>query len=161
MLIKMKESKGFTLVELMIVVAIIGILAAVAVPYYQRYVAKSRLTSLVMPAIHSIETNVSTYYAVQSGFPAITSNEDLMKFTGDADTHFITVSYTRWMEDPKKLTVAINNTATDSNNKTPFSSISSDNGRNVFHLVAQASPTGGAQKLYWSYSGTLAQELGL
>jgi len=65
MLIKMKESKGFTLVELMIVVAIVGILAAVAVPYYQRYVAKSRLTSLVFPAVHAIENAISTRYAVQ------------------------------------------------------------------------------------------------
>ncbi len=158
MLIKMKESKGFTLVELMIVVAIIGILAAVAVPYYQRYVAKSKLTSLVMPAIHSIETNISTAYAVQSGLPTIDSPDSLGNFTADSDLSFVTVTYTGWNTSATApyLTITVRTTAVDSNNKQPFSSIKED--RNTFNIVA--TPVGG-QKLYWSYSGPLAQELGL
>jgi type IV pilus assembly protein PilA len=52
-----KGQQGFTLIELMIVVAIIGILAAVAIPQYQNYIAKSQVTR-VMQESGAIKTAV-------------------------------------------------------------------------------------------------------
>lgn len=51
----MNAQKGFTLIELMIVVAIIGILAAIAIPQYQNYIAKSQV-SRVMGELSSVKT---------------------------------------------------------------------------------------------------------
>lgn len=65
-LIKKKE-KGFTLIELMIVVAIIGILAAIAIPNFMRYQAKAK-QSEAKGNLGSIYTSLVTYYSENDAY---------------------------------------------------------------------------------------------
>jgi type IV pilus assembly protein PilA len=60
--------KGFTLIELMIVVAIIGILAAIAIPAYQDYTIRSQVTEGLNLA-SAVKTSVAEYYAQNGAWP--------------------------------------------------------------------------------------------
>ena len=64
-----KVQQGFTLIELMIVVAIIGILAAIAIPAYQDYTIRSKVTELVNAA-GVCKTGVAEYYQSKGVMPA-------------------------------------------------------------------------------------------
>lgn len=60
----MNVQKGFTLIELMIVIAIIGILAAIAIPAYQNYIKRAAYTE-VTSAMAPIKTAIDTCYAIE------------------------------------------------------------------------------------------------
>ena len=86
-----KAQQGFTLIELMIVVAIIGILAAVAIPAYQDYTIKAKVAN-ALTAVDSIKTAValcaqeaggvlSSCDTGSSGIPAFTATKEVVSAT--------------------------------------------------------------------------------
>jgi len=83
---KAQMQKGFTLIELMIVVAIIGILAAIALPAYQDYTARSQMSE-AMTLASGARTAVSEFYSAKGDYP--TDNDS----AGLADAGDITGNY--------------------------------------------------------------------
>ena len=69
----MKTQKGFTLIELMIVVAIIGILAAIAIPAYQDYIARSQVSEAVSLTAGG-KTPLAEFYADRGLWPTNASS---------------------------------------------------------------------------------------
>ena len=98
----MNAQKGFTLIELMIVIAIIGILAAIALPAYQTYTKKAKFSEVVLAA-SSVKGKVDVCYQTRGESNAAAIAEDGKCATEDlvgADTagaasatHVDTVAY--------------------------------------------------------------------
>lgn len=68
----MRRPNGFTLIEIMVVVAIIGILAAIAIPAYQDYTIRTRVVEMINMA-GICKTSVAEFYQANSRMPLSTS----------------------------------------------------------------------------------------
>jgi len=91
---KRSNQKGFTLIELMIVVAIIGILAAVALPAYQDYTVRAKVSELIL-AGSSAKTAVSESAQVNSAMPptaSLTVDSQASKYVASVTYSYVSAS---------------------------------------------------------------------
>ena len=95
-----RAQRGFTLMELMVTVAIVGILTAVAVPMYSQYVLRSRLTEAftalgaAQPSAEQFWSNGRTFvgFNTASGLPSDTSNFSYTLSAASASAYTITAT---------------------------------------------------------------------
>ena len=100
----MMKQKGFTLIELMIVVAIIGILAAIAIPAYQDYTVRSKVTEAVA-GMSAAKVAISEYFQSQGSMPQSTSSAGI---TTDIQSKYLnSVAYTHTSSRVGTLTAKI------------------------------------------------------
>jgi type IV pilus assembly protein PilA len=100
------KQHGFTLIELMIVVAIIGILAAIAIPAYQDYIARSQVSEAVQ-LLGGGKTPLAEYYSDKGVWPASARSvmgavtgkyTSIVSLTGNAATSAVTATLTATMK---------------------------------------------------------------
>lgn len=85
---KQQVQAGFTLIELMIVVAIIGILAAVALPAYQDYTARSQVSEAITLA-SGLKATVSEIYATEGSLADVDSDTKGLPEATDVTGNFV------------------------------------------------------------------------
>ncbi len=92
-----KKQQGFTLIELMIVIAIVGILAAIALPAYQDYTVRAKMSE-ALANLAEAKTSIAEYYAANNFMPTSSVNAG---FNGNPDTDIVaSIKYTSTSSRP-------------------------------------------------------------
>ena len=79
-----------SVVELIIALCILGILAAVGIPTYTRYVQQAKVISRVIPVIYLVETNITLHHSLNNEMP---NDDEFQEILAEVDTSFLSIDY--------------------------------------------------------------------
>jgi len=113
-----KVQQGFTLIELMIVIAIIGILAAIALPAYQDYTVRAKVSE-ILSLQNGVKINIAESYTSEGSMPVatidiVTSSDTML----ESSEYIATAVYTKTSADIATWLITTANLITDANAKT-------------------------------------------
>jgi type IV pilus assembly protein PilA len=142
----LNKAKGFTLIELMIVVAIIGILASIALPAYQTYTDRARFTEVVLA---STPAKTAVDICIQAGQSCETLSGGANNW--DAAPSVASVAVVAQTEDADN-NIATPETVVDGGTITITVTSEANFGGNAYTYILTATPTNGSA--IWAISGT-------
>jgi type IV pilus assembly protein PilA len=134
--------KGFTLIELMIVVAIIGILAAIAIPAYQDYTIRAQVTEGLNLA-SAVKASVAEYYAQNGSWPVgLTGAAPALGYTNNPSGKYVSQVNVATGTITIKYGGQANTNITGANNELDLRPRISNNGDVIWVCGKHAAPAG-------------------